>query len=83
MFNMKTSQSFVTPEPTYDIQLTQSAPIFEEEFLGVFYDLTDPNEATEEDNTRMMPSPSVKEIESDIWMTVGKGALAELEGVDV
>ena len=55
---MKTSQA-CDLEPTYDIQLTQSAPIFEEEFLEVFYDLTDPNEATEEDDTRRMSSPSV------------------------
>mmetsp|Transcript_36880 Transcript_36880/g.88956 ORF Transcript_36880/g.88956 Transcript_36880/m.88956 type:complete len:425 (-) Transcript_36880:407-1681(-) len=64
-FNVKTSQAFATPEPTYDIQLTQSAPMFEEDFLGIFHDLTDPNEATEEDNTRRMPPPSVKGIELD------------------
>ena len=64
-YNTQLSQSaFSTPEPTYDTQLTQSAPMFEEEFLEVSDELTDPNEATE-DNNKRMPPPSVQGIELD------------------
>mmetsp|Transcript_36881 Transcript_36881/g.88961 ORF Transcript_36881/g.88961 Transcript_36881/m.88961 type:complete len:439 (-) Transcript_36881:407-1723(-) len=79
-FNMKTVRASLTPEPTYNTQLSQSAfstpeptedtllsqstPMFEEEFLEVSDELKSPNEATEEDEMRL-PPPSVKESEPD------------------
>lgn len=66
--NMMTIRAYSTPEPTDDTQLSQSAPMFEEEFEEDFLEesdeLTAPNEATEEDDKRL-PPPSVMETEPD------------------